>query len=296
MSCIVTKLVKSESKSTAKLSPLQLYLRELAKYPLLSPSEEYELAVKHYEDGDINAAHKLITSNLRLVVKIANEFRKADINLLDLVQEGNTGLMQAVKKYNPYKGVKLSSYSAWWIKAYILKFLLDNESQVKIATTASQRKLYYNLQSETEKLLQQYDHVDPKLIAENLKVSEKDVIEMQKRLGSRDISLDAPISSESGSTVSRGDLTPDERVESIEEILADEEIKSLFSGYLAEFKSMLEGRELELFESRLEAESPVTLQELGNKFGVSRERARQIEAKIIKKLKQFVLEKGSIDI
>ena len=99
------------------------------------------LAVKHYEDGDINAAHKLITSNLRLVVKIANEFRKAEINLLDLVQEGNTGLMQAVKKYNPYKGVKLSSYSAWWIKAYILKFLLDNESQVKIATTASQKKL-----------------------------------------------------------------------------------------------------------------------------------------------------------
>lgn len=292
----MTKLVKSESKSAAKLSPLQLYLRELAKYPLLSPSEEYELAVKHYEDGDINAAHKLITSNLRLVVKIANEFRKAEINLLDLVQEGNTGLMQAVKKYNPYKGVKLSSYSAWWIKAYILKFLLDNESQVKIATTASQRKLYYNLQSETEKLLQQYDHVDPKLIADNLKVSEKDVIEMQKRLGSRDVSLDAPISNETGSAVSRGDLTPDDRVESIEEILADEEIKALFSGYLAEFKSMLEGRELELFESRLESESPLTLQELGNKFGVSRERARQIEAKIIKKLKQFVLEKGSIDI
>lgn len=292
----MTKLVKSGPKEVSSLSPLQLYLRELAKYPLLTSEEEYELAVRHYEDGDIQAAHKLITSNLRLVVKIANEFRKAQINLLDLVQEGNTGLMQAVKKYNPYKGVKLSSYSAWWIRAYILKFLLDNEGQVRIATTAAQRKLYYNLRSETEKLLEQYDHVDPKLIAKSLDVSEKDVVEMQKRLGASDISLDAPVSSDAGKTVTRGELMSDSEQESIDTLLADSEIKNLFSGYLAEFKSTLSGRDLELFEQRLAAENPITLQEIGTKYGISRERARQIEARIVKKLKDFVLEKGTIDI
>jgi len=293
----VTKLVKTSPKDVATMSPLQLYLRELAKYPLLSSEEEYELAVKHYEKGDINAAHKLITSNLRLVVKIANEFRKAQLNLLDLVQEGNTGLMQAVKKFNPYKGVKLSSYSAWWIKAYILKFLLDNESQVKIATTASQRKLYYNLQSETEKLIALYDHADPKLIAKNLNVPEKDVHEMQKRLSSNDVSMDAPVtSSDSGVSTTRGELMVSENEESIETLLADKEIKSLFDGYLNEFKSELAGRDLEVFQLRLASDTPVTLQELGERFGVTRERARQIEARIIKKLKKFVLEKGTIDI
>jgi RNA polymerase sigma-32 factor len=291
----VTKLVKSGPKDVSQLSPLQLYLKELAKYPLLTPEQEYDLAVKHHEAGDINAAHKLITSNLRLVVKIANEFRKSQTNLLDLVQEGNTGLMQAVKKFNPYKGVKLSSYSAWWIRAYILKFLLDNESQVKIATTAAQRKLYYNLQSETEKLIELYDHADPKLIAENLNVSEKDVIEMQKRLSSSDVSMDALISSESGRSVTRGELMSEDS-ESIDSLLADKEIKALFDGYLNEFKAELSGRDLELFEMRLSSETPVTLQELGDKFGVSRERARQIEARIIKKLKEFVLDKGTIDI
>ena len=146
----MTKLTTFGSKSLSSLTPLQLYLQEISKYPLLEPEEELELAKRHFDEGDVAAAHRLITSNLRLVVKIANEFRKAQSNLLDLVQEGNYGLMQAVKKYNPYKGVRLSSYGAWWIKAYILKYLLDNNGQVKIATTASQRKLFYNLRKETE--------------------------------------------------------------------------------------------------------------------------------------------------
>ncbi|MEZ4744153.1 MAG: sigma-70 family RNA polymerase sigma factor [Bdellovibrionota bacterium] len=156
--------IPSSNKDLVTLSPLQLYLQEIAKYPLLKPEEEYELAVKHFEDGDVHAAHRLITANLRLVVKIANDFRRAQFNLLDLIQEGNYGLMQAVKRYNPYKGVKLSSYSAWWIRAFILKYLMDNHGQVKIATTAAQRKLYYNLRKETERLLRQYEEVDPKLL------------------------------------------------------------------------------------------------------------------------------------
>ncbi len=131
-----------QQKTPARLSPLELYLKEITKYPLLEPEEEFELARSHFEDNDIESAHRLITSNLRLVVKIAYDFRRAQSHLLDLIQEGNYGLMQAVKKFNPYKGVKLSSYAAWWIRAYILKFLMDSKSQVKLATTAGQRKLF----------------------------------------------------------------------------------------------------------------------------------------------------------
>ena len=201
-----------ENKSLSKISPLQLYLQEIAKYPLLEPEEEFELAVEHFESSDVKAAHRLITSNLRLVVKIANDFNKVQANLLDLIQEGNYGLMQAVKKYNPYRGVRLSSYAAWWIRAYILKHLMDNRSQVKIATTAAQRKLFYNLQKETERLLAEYDVADVKKIAENLDVSEKDVVEMQKRLHSGDLSLDAPIgaASEDETPSTYGDLMADD--------------------------------------------------------------------------------------
>ena len=180
------------------MNPLQLYLQEIAKYPLLDPEQEFELAQRHYEEDDIQAAHRLITSNLRLVVKIANDFSKVQANLLDLIQEGNYGLMQAVKKFNPYKGVKLSSYAAWWVRAYILKYLMDNHGQVRIATTAAQRKLFYNLEKETQRLLSEYDTADPKMIAKSLNVSEKDVIEMQKRLSSSEVSLDAPMKSPVG--------------------------------------------------------------------------------------------------
>ncbi len=289
----MTKLTTIGSKSLSSLTPLQLYLQEISKYPLLEPEEELELAKKHFDEGDVAAAHRLITSNLRLVVKIANEFRKAQSNLLDLVQEGNYGLMQAVKKYNPYKGVRLSSYGAWWIKAYILKYLLDNNGQVKIATTASQRKLFYNLRKETERLLLEYEKVDSKLLASNLKVPEKDVIEMQKRLASRDVSLDMPLDVDSNST--RADLLADDQ-ETIEDYLADQQVKVLFSGYLVEFRDSLKGRDQELFDLRLTSEEPLTLQDIGTKFGISRERARQIEARIIEKLKAFVKEKGTLDV
>ncbi len=283
------------SKSVAKVSPLQLYLQEIAKYPLLEPEEELELAKKHHESGDVEAAHRLITANLRLVVKIANDFHRAQVGLLDLVQEGNYGLMQAVKRFNPYKGVKLSSYAAWWIRAYILKYLMDNNSQVKIATTAAQRKLYYNLQKETEKLLREYETADPKLIAANLNVSEKDVLEMQKRLASKDVSLDAPLSSDD-SGISRGELLMDEEEPSIEDYLADKQVKTIFSQFVDEFRNSLKGRDLEIFDQRVLAEDPKTLQQIGDIYGISRERARQIEARIIKKLKVFVEEKGTLEV
>lgn len=288
--------IPAGQKSPANISPLQLYLQEIARYPLLDPEEELELAKKHFEDEDIPSAHRLITSNLRLVVKIANDFRKAQASLLDLIQEGNYGLMQAVKKFNPYKGVKLSSYSAWWIRAYILKYLLDNKSQVKIATTAAQRKLFYNLQKETDRLLSEYDTVDPKLIAESLNVPEKDVIEMQKRLQSGDVSLDAPLKADESGGGTRADLVADDSLTQIDEVLADNQVRLIFSQYLDEFKEELGARDLDIFNKRIMSDKPLTLQEIGDLYGISRERARQIEARIIKKLKGFVEQKGTLDI
>ena len=285
------------SQALQQVSPLQLYLQEIAKYPLLEPEEEYDLAKKHYENKDIKAAHRLITSNLRLVVKIANEFRRSQTNLLDLIQEGNYGLMQAVKRFNPYKGVKLSSYAAWWIRAYILKYLLDNQGQVKIATTAVQRKLFYNLKKETDRLLSAYDTADSALIADSLDVPERDVLEMQKRLSGGDISLDALVSGEDGDQVTtHGDLMFDRNQVSAEDLLSDAQVKTIFSQYLGEFKEQLSGRDLEVFETRIMSEKPLTLQELGDKYQISRERARQIEARIIKRLKDFVSAKGTLDI
>lgn len=284
------------SQAIAKLTPLQLYLQEIAKYPLLSPEEEFETARQHFEDEDISAAHRLVTSNLRLVVKIANDFRQAQVNMLDLIQEGNYGLMQAVKKFNPYKGVKLSSYAAWWIRAFILKHIMDNKSQVKIGTTAAQRKLFFNLKKEADKLLAEYDRIDTKLLAKNLDVKEKEVIEMQMRLSAPDFSLDAPVSSdEGGEGMTRGSLIP-ASTESAEDSLVNLEIKKIFQEHLAEFRESLEGRDLEIFDERIMAQKPLTLREIGDRYGVSRERARQLEAKVIKNLKKFVKNKGTIDV
>lgn len=291
----MTKLpaVRTGNQSPATISPLQLYLQQIARYPLLEPEEEYELAVKQFEEGDVNAAHRLVTSNLRLVVKIANDFRQAQINLLDLIQEGNYGLMQAVKKFNPYKGVKLSSYAAWWIRAFILKHIMDNKSQVRIGTTADQRKLYYNLEKTARKLLREYDEVDPKLIAETLNVREKDVIEMQARLSAPDLSLDAPLGDDADGPT-RGAMLADD-VESTDEMLANDEVRAIFSEHLQDFRKTLKGRDVEIFDLRLLAEEPATLQEIGDKYGISRERARQIEARIVDKLRSFVENRGLLD-
>lgn len=274
------------------MSPLQLYLQEIAKYPLLSPQEEFDLAVKHYEDEDVQAAHRLVTSNLRLVVKIANDFRQKQLGFLDLIQEGNYGLMQAVKKFNPYKGVKLSSYAAWWIRAYILKHIMDNKSQVKMGTTAAQRKLFFNLRKEADRLLKEYEKIDTKLLAQNLDVKESEVIEMQKRLENPDVSLDAPVSAD-GEGATRGSLLADEDP-SVEEQYSTAQVSEIFRDHLEEFQKTLKDRDLEIFKMRLVNEDPATLQEIGDRYGISRERARQIEARIVKNLRKFVEEKGDL--
>jgi len=278
---------KGSSKSLAKHDPLSAYIQETKRYPLLSREAEHELAVQWVENGDASAARRLIESNLRLVVKIAYEYRRAHRNLLDLVQEGNIGLMQAVRKYDPYRGVKLSSYAAWWIRAYILKFILNNWRLVKIGTTQAQRKLFFNLRKERERLEQMGFAPSAKLLAENLDVSEKDVIEMQKRMSAPDASLDAPIGHDDDGARTRMDVLegqserPDDQVEA-------SEFQQLLKSKLEAFGADLEGREKTIFRERWLTEDPLTLQQIGDHYGVSRERARQIEKRLMGRLRKYL--------
>jgi len=271
-----------------KHDPLAAYMAEIRRIPLLTREEETELAKKFRETGDPAIARRLITANLRLVVKIAHEYRRAYRNLLDLIQEGNVGLMQAMKKYDPYRGVKLSSYAAWWIRAYILKFILNNWRLVKIGTTQAQRKLFFNLRKEKEKLEQLGFAPEHKLLAERLEVTEDEVAEMEKRLEGADMSLDVPVSRDEAGGATRmdtmasgADTRPDVRVES-------EEYKQILRTKLEEFADGLKDREALLFRERWLTDSPLTLQEVGDKFGISRERARQIEKRLLDRLRGYL--------
>jgi len=284
------KLKSGKSAETALIRPstLQLYLSKISKYSLLTPEEEHRLAVKYLEQGDTEAAYMLVTSNLRLVVKIALEFQKSWMNnLLDLIQEGNVGLMQAVKKFDPYKGIRLTSYASFWIKAYILKFILDNWRLVKIGKTQAERKLFYNLYKEKEKLLKLGYDPGPKLIAERLNVKEEEVIKMGQRLGSWEISLEKPIGDESSSR-SYQELLPADNVPA-DELLADEQLKILIQGKLKEIRETLEGRELAIFDERLMAINPLTLKDLGDRFGITKERTRQLESRLMQKIRDHLI-------
>ncbi len=286
---ISTLVPKNESGGLVPLGtlePLQQYLAEISRYPLLSREEEETLTKAYYETRDPKLASRIVTANLRLVVKIALDFQKFWMqNFSDLVQEGNIGLMQAVKKFDPYKGVKFSYYSSFWIKAYILKFVMDNWRLVKIGTTQVQRKLFYNLRKEKSRLLALGFEPVPKLISDRLNVPEKDVIDMEQRMGSWELSMDAPV--KEGSEDKCLDFFATDET-AVEAGVAREEIRASLKGHLAAFKEQLQGKERVIFEERLLAEEPKTLQELGTVFGVSRERVRQIEARLKKKLRTFL--------
>jgi RNA polymerase sigma-32 factor len=277
----------ASSSSLTRRDPLGVYMRDVQRYKLLSKEEEHDLAVRFFEEDDLEAAKRLVTSNLRLVVKIAYDYRQAYKNILDLVQEGNIGLMQAVKKYDPYKGVKLSSYAAWWIRAYMLRYILNNHRLVKVGTTQAQRKLFFNLQKEKARLSAMGIEPTAEIIAENLNVPERDVVSMDMRLSAGDASLDAPVGTAEGRSVARVELLPSEDVR-IDDTLAEAEVGDQFSEKIHEFGKSLENKEKKIFEDRLVAEDPKTLQALGDEFGVSRERVRQIEKRLLKKLKAFL--------
>jgi RNA polymerase sigma-32 factor len=276
-----------EATALTRADPLSRYMYEIGQHPLLSREEEHALAVRYVEEGDVDAAYRLVAANLRLVVKIANEYRRAAFNLLDLIQEGNVGLMLAVKKFDPYKGVKLSTYAAWWIRAYIIRYVMDNWRLVKLGTTQTQRKLFFNLRKEKRKLENMGFKPEPKLLAERLDVPEQEVVDMEQRLSGADASLDVPIGGEEGGQT-LGDRLRLEG-EGTDEVLADAELKSIFHEKLEGFAATIEDpREKALYEDRLLSEEPVTLQEIGDRFGVSRERARQIEKKLVDRLKAYM--------
>jgi RNA polymerase sigma-32 factor len=277
------------STALALRDPMGAYMAEVRRYPLLTREEEYALAVRWVEEDDAAAGRKLVTSNLRLVVKIANEYRRGYQNLLDLVQEGNVGLIKAVHKFDPYRGVKLSTYAGWWIRAYVLKHILNNWRLVKIGTTQNQRKLFFNLRKQQAALTRAGIDPTPENIAKELSVSPKEVVEMQKRMGSPDASLNAPLGGDEDGGRTRMDVLEDASADP-EGSVGDLEFTDLLSEKLQRFGADLEGRELEIFSERLVSDEPVTLQEFGDRWGVSRERARQVEKRMVLRLRKFLQE------
>jgi RNA polymerase sigma-32 factor len=271
----------------ARLDPLQAYMREIQRHDLLTPDEEHKLAVDYAKSGDVDAAARMVTANLRLVVKIAYEYRRAYRNIMDLIQEGNIGLMQAVKRYDPYRGVKLSSYAAWWIRAYMLRFILNNWRLVKIGTTQAQRRLFFNLNKEKARLSAMGIEPTHAAIATSLKVDEKDVVEMDRRLARGDASLDAPVGDSEGRQTTRMDLLPASS-QGPDSIAEGMELSEIVRERLDEFRATLSGKDLDIFDKRLVSDDPLTLQELGDQFGVSRERVRQLEARLTGKLRDFL--------
>ena len=275
----------SSDSALVKFDPLQRYLMEISNYKLLTREQEIELGKKVREEADSEAAYVMVTANLRLVVKIALEFQRVWMqNLLDLIQEGNIGLMQAVNKFDPYKNVKFSYYASFWIKAYILKFIMDNWRLVKIGTTQGQRKLFFKLKKEKQKLIDEGFDPKPKLLSQRLGVSEREIVDMDQRLDGWDVSLDAPLKDDSD-TERIEFLGAD--VESTEDRVAKKEMEALLHNKISEFKKMMTSRELDIFEQRIFSDSPATLQEIGDRYSISRERVRQVEKNIIKKMREF---------
>jgi RNA polymerase sigma-32 factor len=267
------------------------YIRQISHYPLLSEDQEKALTKALEETGDIEVAKKLVVANLRLVVKIAMEYRSAYSNVMDLIQEGNIGLMKAVSKYDSTKGAKLSYYASWWIKSYILKFVLDNFRLVKIGTTNEQKKLFYNLMREKNRLMSMGVEPDVKLLSENLGVSEKAVTLMDHRLGPAggEFSLDKPLDShDSQSNSSLSDLLSDPEAQGLEEKLADLQSLDILKRNLQDFIKDLKPRDKEIFTKRLMSEVPPSLQSIADEYGVSRERIRQIEERLLKNLKVYM--------
>lgn len=287
LSVPVQALVHSKAGPLARYDPVQAYMRDVQRHPLLTRQEEHDAAVRYYEHGDLEAAATLVTANLRLVVKIAYDYRRAHKQIPDLIQEGNIGLMQAVKKYDPYKGVKLSTYAAWWIRAYILRFILNNARLVKLGTTQAQRKLFFNLKKERARLSAMGIEPTPEAIGARLNVPTEEVVQMERRLSSGDVSLDTPIRTDDESSRSRLDLLS-ARGQNIDQVLADEEVGELLRAKIHEFGTTLKGKDARIFEQRMLADEPRTLQELGDEFGVSRERVRQLEKRLQMKLKDYL--------
>ena len=280
-------LPASRSYDITTYDALKAYISKIKQYSRLSPEEEKELIRAYREDNNLEAAYKLISSNLWLVVKIAKNYENIARSLLDIIQEGNIGLMEAVKNFDPDKGANFPAYAVLWIKAYIIRYIMANIRLVKIGTTQAQRKLFFNLQKEKTKLENEGVYPSTKLLAERLNVKEQDVIEMDKRLYQGDLSLDAPVSEDSGESYLN--MIP-AKEKTAEEMLAQRQINDLIVYSFNKFKDTLNDKEKLIFDKRLLNPDKVTLEELSQKLSISKERVRQIENEIKAKLKSFLNE------
>ncbi len=280
---------REDARSLVRYDPLTAYIQEIQRYPLLSREEETRLARRYKEEGDLDAARRLVLANLRLVVKIAHEYRKAHQNLLDLIQEGNLGLVQAVQKFDPYRGIKLSTYAAWWIRAYILRYILNNWRLVKIGTTQAQRKLFFNLSKEKQRLERMGIRPDPRAVAKALDVSEQEVVDMEHRLAAPELSLSTPMGKDSDSSSARTymDVLADRSLPP-DEVVAGEEFRRLLREKLEEFSKTLKGRDAVIFRERLMTDHPLTLKQIGDRYGITKERARQLEKRLLGKLRDYL--------
>ena len=280
-------LTPAAGKGLVPSDPFRRYMAEIRRYPKLDREQEQELARRYRETGDQDALFQLITANLMLVVRVAQSFRRAAKNVLDLIQEGNIGRMQAVQKFDPELGYRLPTYASWWIRAYMVKFLLDNVRLVRVGTTNARRKLLHNLEKEKKKLQELGYEVGPKLLAEKFGVSEDDVTDVQMALNSHDVMLDAPVGE--GEGASRGDLMAGNAPD-VEEEVARKQLQERVEAALDVFREGMSERDLMILNDRILSDDPVTLQAVGERFGTSREAARQAEVRIKGRLKEFLLE------
>ena len=281
--------IKESSGKPVLYDPVSAYYQTIRHYPVLTRDKEKELGVRYLETEDVEAAYTLVTSNLKLVIKIALEYRRLWREIVDLIQEGNVGLMQAVKKYDPYRGVRFSSYAAWWIRAYIIRYIMNNTRMVKIGTTQAQRTLYFQLGKERERLRQMGIEPDTKAIANSLKLKESEVEEMSMRLSTGDLSLEAKRGHD-------GDYSLYDTIPALEpdteSRVADAEAKSIYLEKLSEFVGTLADRDRKIFTMRWMKDEPLTLQQVGEKLGITRERVRQLESRIITNLREYLENEG----
>ncbi len=293
-----TSLVPSRGGGLVPSDPYRRYIAEVGRYQTLDREEEQELSRRYRETGDREALFRLITANLMLVVRVAHSFRRAARNLLDLIQEGNLGLLQAVERFDPELGVRLPTYAAWWVRAYMVKFLLDNVRLVRVGTTNARRKLLRNLRKEKERLSNLGYEVGPPQLAAHFGVSEEDVTEVQKALSSRDVSLDEPVGTDSDRRAE--DVFVDDRSPGIDEAVARKELQERTEAAIASFRHGLKSREESILDLRILAEEPLTLQALGDRFGTTREAVRQAEQRLMKRLEGHLRTElgdlGSIEI
>lgn len=274
---------------------LSSYLAEVRRHPLLDPEEEHKLAVRYAETGDPLAAQRLVTANLRLVVKLAFQYHRQWSNVLDLIQEGNVGLVEALSRYDPYRGIRFSSYAQYWIRAMILRFLMDNYRLVRLGSTRHGRKLFFQLQKERERLMREGVAPSTRALAEALDVPEEEVVNVERHLSAPALSLHSPVGSAEGRPLS--EIVQDEDHQDPEAAFASGELGGVVQEKLAAFaETLTDERERAIWERRLVAADPASLSDLGDAFGVSKERIRQVESRIKRRLKEFLIDEMGDEI